>query len=100
MKTATLAVGFALLLSFAAATACAQSAGARPAIAIVGGTLIDVSNSGHSTHDIPNADTGTDAPLPFDGETHVIVAAFLDSAVARRKRLNDARRDVLDKRLK
>lgn len=55
MKTATLAVGFALLLSFTAATACAQSARAQPAIAIVGGTLIDVSNSGHSTHDIPNA---------------------------------------------
>jgi len=55
MKTATLAVGFALLLSFAAATACAQNARAQPAIAIVGGTLIDVSNSGQSTRDIPNA---------------------------------------------
>jgi len=55
------------------------------------------------SHDVSvriNDDTGTDAPLPFDGEAHVIVAAFLDSAVARRKHLNDARRDILDKRLK
>lgn len=55
MKTANLVVGFALLLSFAEAAAYAQNGGAQPAIAIVGGTLIDVSNFGHSAHDIPNA---------------------------------------------
>jgi len=47
-------VVFALLLSFAEATTRHQSASTQP-IAIVGGTLIDVSNSGHSAHDIPNA---------------------------------------------
>jgi hypothetical protein len=46
---------FALLVSFAQPTVNAQSDTAQPAIALVGGTLIDVSNSGHSAHDIPNA---------------------------------------------
>jgi len=54
MKTAIIAA-LALLLSFAESTVCAQSDKAQPAIALVGGTLIDVSNFGHSTHDIPNA---------------------------------------------
>jgi hypothetical protein len=55
------------------------------------------------SHDVPvriNDDTGTDAPLLFDGEADITVAAFLDSAIARRKHLDDARGDVLDKRLK
>lgn len=55
MKTATLALVLALLLSCAEPPACAQGAKPQPAIAIVGATLIDVSNSGRSTHDIPNA---------------------------------------------
>jgi len=45
----------ALLLSFAESRVCAQSEKAQLAIALVGGTLIDVSNSGHNTHDIANA---------------------------------------------
>ena len=53
MKTAIIgAIGF--LLSFAA-TIYAQSDQAQPAIALVGGTLIDLSKSGHSKNDIPNA---------------------------------------------
>ena len=55
MKTAILAAGLALLLSFTDSTACVRSDQAPPAIALVGGTLIDVSGSGHSAHDIPNA---------------------------------------------
>lgn len=44
-----------LLLSFAESPACAQSDKAQTATALVGGTLIDVANFGHSPHDIPNA---------------------------------------------
>jgi hypothetical protein len=54
MKTATL-VALALLLSVAESAVCAQHNKAQPAIALIGGTLIDVSNFGHNTHDIPNA---------------------------------------------
>jgi Amidohydrolase family len=54
MKTA-IAAALALLVSFAEPTVYAQSDSAQPAIALVGGTLIDVSNSGHTAHDIPNA---------------------------------------------
>jgi len=45
----------ALLLSFGESPVCAQSEKAQTTIALVGGTLIDVANFGHSTHDIPNA---------------------------------------------
>jgi hypothetical protein len=45
----------ALLLSLAESHVCAQNEKAQIAIALVGGTLIDVSNSGHNTHDIANA---------------------------------------------
>ena len=56
MKTAIVAaLGF--LLFFAASTVFAQSDKALPVIALVGGTLIDLSNSGHGTHDIPNAES-------------------------------------------
>jgi hypothetical protein len=44
-----------LLLLLAGSTVYAQSVKAPPPIALTGGTLIDVSNSGHGTHDIPNA---------------------------------------------
>lgn len=54
MKTAIIAA-LGLLLYFAESTVYAQSDKARPAIALIGGTLIDLSKSGHSTHDIPNA---------------------------------------------
>jgi hypothetical protein len=54
MKTAIVAA-LALLVSFVESTVYAQSEKAQPAIALVGGTLIDVSNYGHSAHDIPNA---------------------------------------------
>jgi hypothetical protein len=54
MKTAIVAT-LALLVSFTESTIHAQSDKAQPAIALVGGTLIDVSNSGHSAHDISNA---------------------------------------------
>jgi len=54
MKTAIVAA-LALLVSLAESPVYAQSDKAQPAMALVGGTLIDVSNSGHSTHDIPNA---------------------------------------------
>jgi hypothetical protein len=50
-----IAAALALLLSFAESRVCAQSEKAQIAIALVGGTLIDVSNSGHNTHDIANA---------------------------------------------
>ena len=54
MKAAiTAALG--LLLFLAESNVYAQSDKALRAIALMGGTLIDVSNSGHSTHDIPNA---------------------------------------------
>src|ERR1043165_10284471 len=53
MKTAFIAA-FGFLLSVPAVL-YGQSDQVQPAIALVGGTLIDVSNSGHSTHDIPNA---------------------------------------------
>lgn len=46
---------FALSLLFAAVRTSAQSVESAPAIALVGGTLIDVSNGGHNSHDIPNA---------------------------------------------
>jgi hypothetical protein len=54
MKTAIVAV-LVLLVSVAETTVYAQSDVAQPAIALVGGTLIDVSNSGHRAHDIPHA---------------------------------------------
>jgi hypothetical protein len=54
MKIAIIA-GLSLLLSLAESNVYAQSDKALPAIALTGGTLIDLSNSGHSTHDIPNA---------------------------------------------
>jgi hypothetical protein len=54
MKTAFVAA-LALLVSFAESNVYARSDKALPAIALVGGTLIDVSNSGRGTHDIPNA---------------------------------------------
>jgi hypothetical protein len=54
MKTAIIAA-FGLLLSLAESNGYAQSDKALPAIALTGGTLIDLSDSGHSTHDIPNA---------------------------------------------
>jgi hypothetical protein len=44
----------ALLLSFAESPVCTRSDKAQTAIALVGGTLIDVANFGHSAHDIPN----------------------------------------------
>jgi Amidohydrolase family len=54
MKTAMIAA-FSLLFSFAGSNGYAQSHKVLPAIVLTGGTLIDLSNSGHSTHDIPNA---------------------------------------------
>jgi Amidohydrolase family len=54
MKIPVAAIGLALL-SLAGSTAHAQDGTGHGPIALVGGTLIDVSNSGHSTHDIPNA---------------------------------------------
>jgi hypothetical protein len=54
MKKAIVAA-LCLLFSLAESTAHAQNDKAPTAIALVGGTLIDVSNSGHSRHDIPNA---------------------------------------------
>lgn len=53
MKTAIF-VAFALLFSLAESAFCADNQ-AQPALALIGGTLVDVSNFGHSTHDIPNA---------------------------------------------
>ena len=54
MKTAIIAT-LGLLLSFAESNVYAQSDQAQPTIALIGGTLIDVSNAGLSTHDVPNA---------------------------------------------
>src|SRR5258708_16932734 len=54
MKAAIIAT-LGLLLSLAESIVYAQSDKALPAIALTGGTLIDLSNSGHRTHDIPNA---------------------------------------------
>jgi hypothetical protein len=54
MKAAIIAA-LCLLLSLAESTVFAQSEKVQPAIAIIGGTLIDVSNAGGGTHDIPNA---------------------------------------------
>lgn len=54
MKIAIIAAS-GLLLFLAESNIYAQSNNAPPAIALTGGTLIDLSNSGHSTHDIPNA---------------------------------------------
>jgi hypothetical protein len=53
MKTAIIAASGLLL--FFATTLYAQSDQAQPGIALLGGTLIDLSESGHSTNDIPNA---------------------------------------------
>jgi hypothetical protein len=55
MKTAAMVIGIALLVFCANPTPCAQTATTQPVTALVGGTLVDVSNSGHSAHDIPNA---------------------------------------------
>ena len=55
MNTPTMVIGIALLMSSATPTICAQTAKAQPALALVGGTLVDVSDSGHSAHDIPNS---------------------------------------------
>ena len=52
MKTAIVALA---LLAFAESTVYAQSDKAQTAIALMGGRLIDLSNSGHGAHDIPNA---------------------------------------------
>ena len=54
MKIPVAAIGLALL-SLAGSTAHAQDGTGHGSIALVGGTLIDVSNSGHTTRDIPNA---------------------------------------------
>jgi hypothetical protein len=54
MKTAIVAA-LALLVSSAESTVYAQSEKAQPVIALVGATLIDVSDSSHNAHDIPNA---------------------------------------------
>jgi hypothetical protein len=54
MKILVVNIGVALL-SFAGSTAHAQDVTGHAPTALIGGTLIDVSNSGHSTHDIPNA---------------------------------------------
>jgi hypothetical protein len=51
----TILAALAFLLSFAGSAACAQSDQAQPAIALMGGTLVDVSSFGHSTHDIADA---------------------------------------------
>ena len=55
MKTPTMFIGIALLVACSKPTICAQTAKAQPALALVGGTLLDVSNFGHSAHDIPKA---------------------------------------------
>ena len=54
MKT-VVAAALALLVLSAESTAHAQGDDAQPAIALTGATLVDVSNFGHSTRDIPNA---------------------------------------------
>ena len=55
MKTPTIVIGIAFLVACAKPTIYAQTAKAQPAIALVGGTLLDVSNFGHSARDIPDA---------------------------------------------
>jgi hypothetical protein len=52
---AAIVTALAFLLSFAEARICAQQDKVQPAIALIGGTLIDVSHAGHGTRDIPNA---------------------------------------------
>jgi hypothetical protein len=54
MKTVII-VAFGFLSSLVPSTVYTQSDKSSPAIALVGGTLIDVSNSGHSTRDVRNA---------------------------------------------
>jgi hypothetical protein len=54
MKTLIAAIGLALM-SLAGSPSYAQDGTAQGTIALVGGTLIDVSNSGHSARDIPNS---------------------------------------------
>jgi len=54
MKTA-IVTALAFLLSFAEPGICAQQDKVQPATALIGGRLIDVSNAGHGTRDIPNA---------------------------------------------
>ena len=55
MKNALIVGGFALSLLFAAARTSAQSTESEPAMALVGGTLVDVSNRGQNSNDISNA---------------------------------------------
>ncbi len=55
MKKAFIVAGLVLSLLFSAARATAQSVESEPAIALVGGTLIDLSNRGDNSHDIANA---------------------------------------------
>ena len=55
MKTASVTLGIALALFFPEVRACAQNTSPEPATVLVGGTLVDVSNLGHGTHDIANA---------------------------------------------
>jgi hypothetical protein len=54
VKTAII-TALGLLFSLAESNVYAQNDEVLPAIALTGGTLIDLSNSGDSTHDIPNA---------------------------------------------
>lgn len=54
MKTAIISA-LCVLWFFAESTVYAQSEKSHPAIVLVGGTLVDVSNSGHSTQDLSNA---------------------------------------------
>jgi len=54
MKILVAAIGLALMSS-AGSTSYAEDGTAQGTIALVGGTLIDVSNSGHSARDIPNS---------------------------------------------
>jgi hypothetical protein len=54
MKAAIIAA-LCLLWSPAESALYVQSGNSTPAIALIGGTLIDVTNSGHGTHDIPHA---------------------------------------------
>src|SRR5690349_24288737 len=55
MKKAFIVSGLVLSSLFTAVKATAQSVESEPAIALVGGTLIDVSNRGDNSHDISNA---------------------------------------------
>ena len=54
MKTAFMAA-LGLLLPFAGLRVHAQSDNPPPAIVLTGGTLVDLSNAGRATHDVPNA---------------------------------------------